>query len=196
LTQPESTPIPNQKASEGVTGGKTNKDTSAPDTSLAELRAKAESGDREAQHKLGLRYDKGEGVKNDDAEAVKWYRKAAEQGFARSQLNLARFYYRGRGVTRDYVEAAKWYRKAAEQNNAGAQYSLGHCYANGEGLEKDMVEAYKWTLLAAGPSHKKGQEKGQENAKEYLPTLEGAMTPEQRAEGKRRADEWRKQHNP
>jgi uncharacterized protein len=28
----------------------------------------------------------GQGVPEDDAEAVKWYRKAAEQGLARAQL--------------------------------------------------------------------------------------------------------------
>ena len=33
-------------------------------------------------------YDNGEGVPQDYAEAVKWYRLAAEQGDARAQYNL------------------------------------------------------------------------------------------------------------
>ena len=33
-------------------------------------------------YNLGLMYDSGEGVPEDDKEAVKWYRLAAEQGNA------------------------------------------------------------------------------------------------------------------
>ena len=41
----------------------------------------AEQGNAEAQFDLGNCYCKGEGVEQDKAEAVKWYRKAAEQDF-------------------------------------------------------------------------------------------------------------------
>ena len=41
---------------------------------------KAEQGDAEAQYRLGSCYYNGDGVNEDKAEAVKWYRKAAEQG--------------------------------------------------------------------------------------------------------------------
>ena len=46
------------------------------------IKERAEQGDAEAQSALGIMYDLGEGVPEDDAEAVKWYRKAAEQGNA------------------------------------------------------------------------------------------------------------------
>jgi len=36
-----------------------------------------------------MMYDKGQGVPQDYAEALKWYRKAAEQGFAEAQYNSA-----------------------------------------------------------------------------------------------------------
>jgi len=42
-----------------------------------------------AQFNLGLMYDFGEGVPEDDEEAVRWYREAAEQGNAAAQVNLA-----------------------------------------------------------------------------------------------------------
>ena len=35
-----------------------------------------------AQAVLGVMYDNGEGVPEDDAQAVSWYRKAAQQGHA------------------------------------------------------------------------------------------------------------------
>lgn len=41
-------------------------------------RRRAEQGDARAQFGLGLMYDAGQGVPQDDSEAAKWYRKAAE----------------------------------------------------------------------------------------------------------------------
>ena len=53
-------------------------------------------------------YDYGNGVLQDDAEAVKWYRLAAEQGNAAGQNNLGVLYVQGQGVLQDYVKAHMW----------------------------------------------------------------------------------------
>ena len=66
-------------------------------------------------------YDEGEGVPQDDAEAVRWYRLAAEQGDATAQYNLGLMYDEGEGVPQDDAEAVRWYRLAAEQGDASAQ---------------------------------------------------------------------------
>ena len=79
---------------------------------VAEIRAKAAAGDAVAQFNLGIRYCEGQGVANDQKEAIKWFRKAAEQNHAGAQYRLGRCYYEGKGVTKDYVEAVKWFRKA------------------------------------------------------------------------------------
>ena len=50
------------------------------------------------------------GVPEDDAEAVKWYRKAAEQGFAKSQHNLGVMYDKGTRVPQNHAALVKWYR--------------------------------------------------------------------------------------
>src|SRR6266704_2297542 len=85
---------------------------------LADVRAKAEKGDAQSQCVLGGVFFFGNlGVAKDDAEAVKWFRKAAEKNDASAQYNLGVCYAQGYGVAKDGVEAAKWYRKAAEQNN-------------------------------------------------------------------------------
>ena len=81
-------------------------------------RRAAEQGDASAQYKLGLRYDNGWGVPQDDAEAVKWYRRAAEQGDASAQNNLGVMYGNGQGVPQDDVEAYAWFNLAAAQGNA------------------------------------------------------------------------------
>ena len=61
-------------------------------------RLAAEQGNASAQYNLGVRYANGEGVPQDDAEAVKWYRLAAEQGDASAQYNLGVRHANGEGV--------------------------------------------------------------------------------------------------
>ena len=58
------------------------------ETALRLWQPLADQGNASAQYNLGLMYDKGEGVAENDAEAVKWYRKAADQGRATAQSNL------------------------------------------------------------------------------------------------------------
>ena len=116
---------------------------------LTQTRKEAEQGHAQAQYSLGLRYAKGEGVAQDYAEALKWYRMAAEQGLARAQCNLGVLYDQGRGTAQNYAEAMQWFRKAAEQGNATAQYNLGIMYYSGHGAPQNHAEAMKWFRLAA-----------------------------------------------
>jgi TPR repeat protein len=115
---------------------------------LAELKAKAESGDAIAQYKLGFRYCVGQGSPTNFAEAAKWLRKAAEQGIIVAQYDLALVFEKGDGMT-NYVEAAKWFRKAAKGGNAEAQADLGIDYLIGKGVDKDSREGVKWLRKAA-----------------------------------------------
>ena len=75
---------------------------------LATLRAKAETGDAEAQSKLADAYFVGDlGLTKNEVECVKWLRKAAAQDFANAQLNLGNCYWKGQGVEKDASEAMK-----------------------------------------------------------------------------------------
>ncbi len=82
----------------------------------------------EAQFLIAGMYERGQGVPQDYAEAVKWLRKAAEQGHAKAQFNLGLMYRKGQGVPQDYAKALQWFRKAAEQGVAKAQFNLGLMY--------------------------------------------------------------------
>ena len=150
--------------------------------SFQEIKVKAEQGAAQAQFNLGVRYAKGLGVRKDDAEAVKWFRKAAEQALAEAQHALGAMYVNGFGVERDYAQAFAWYPKAAEQNNGDAQDLLGYMYVTGQGVEKDYAEAYAWWNLAAKTSI--GAAKNRDD-------IERQMTPQQVAEGQRRTKELR-----
>jgi len=104
----------------------------------------AEQGVAKAQYNLGVMYENGRGVRQDYAEALKWYRQAAAQGDAEAQYNLGAMYYSGQGVRQDYTEAFRWFRKAADQGYAEAQYNLGLMYANGHGVHQDFNLSKEW----------------------------------------------------
>ena len=114
-------------------------------------------------------------------------RKAAEQGHATAQYMFGVMYGLGDGVPSDAAEAAKWYLKAAEQGHAPAQSALGVLYATGAGVTKDVVESYAWYSVADANSP--GVLKGS------LSAAEAALTPEQLAAGKKRAEELTEQIN-
>jgi hypothetical protein len=140
-------------------------------TEFEETKALAEKGNAAAQYNLGDMYREGEGVAEDDKEAVKWYRKAAEQGHAQAQNNLGDMYANGEGVPMDSKEAVKWYRKAAEQGFDIAQTNLGAMYNNGKGVLKDVVTAYTWYTISVA--------NGEVTAKGYKPIIATKMTPDQ-----------------
>jgi TPR repeat protein len=58
-------------------------------------------------------YMNGNGVIQDYAEAVKWYRLAAEQGYANAQNNLGLMYEYGQGVLQDNILSHMWYNIAS-----------------------------------------------------------------------------------
>ena len=156
------------------------------ETALREWEPLAEQGHAEAQFNIGLMYDKGQGMPQDDAKAAKWYRRAAEQGDADAQNNLGAMYEVGQGVLRSYVEALKWYYRAAQQGDAYAQYRLGFMYYLGQGVSRDYlhyVEAYAWLSLAAA--------RGENRARPLREIVAGKMTPEQIAEAEKLAREWK-----
>lgn len=146
--------------------------------SLQACREAAKRGFTPALREMGLKYQFGEGVPVDFAEARSWYLKGAEYGDAASMDCLGAMCYAGLGVEKDFVEAARWFRKAADAMGGGS-WALGRMYERGQGVEKDLVEAY--VLYSKASSI---QPIGSEL--ERIDRLEREMTPEQRAEAKRR----------
>ncbi|HHF0473495.1 TPA: tetratricopeptide repeat protein [Haemophilus influenzae] len=83
----------------------------------------AEQGNALAQMMLGVMYAKGQGVKQDDVEAVKWYRKAAEQGYGGAQVMLGFSYLSGKGVQVNKSLAKEWFGKACDNGEqVGCEY--------------------------------------------------------------------------
>jgi TPR repeat protein len=80
----------------------------------------AEQGDVSTQLLVGSIYDLGQGVPQDDAEAVKWYERAAAQGSAKGQYQLGAVYARSAQV-KDPFQGYKWLTIAARTLASGSQ---------------------------------------------------------------------------
>ena len=145
---------------------------------------------REAQSLLGLMYYHGRGVKQDDAEAAKWFRLAADQDEPRAQFNLGVMHAEGQGVPQDYVQAIKWYRLAAEQGEARAMFNLGVSYAEGQGTDQNYILAYMWFNLAA-PRFLPSEADRRRVALHNRDLTASRMSREQIAEAQRLSREWR-----
>jgi len=90
-------------------------------------KAKAESGDADAQYQVGCMYYDGTfGATKDISEAIKWYQKAADQNYPDIQLPLASAYAR-----RSYLE----------QHNCDLDRALADCNKAIE-IKPDVTEIY------------------------------------------------------
>jgi len=143
---------------------------------ISALQAKAEKGDPDAQCALGIMFAKG-GAPKDQAEAVRWYRKAAEQGHAKGQYLLGYILALGRGVRPDSAEALRWVRKSAEQGYSYAELEFGlMCVMGDNNVPKDATEGLARIRKAA----EQGNVQAQASLAHFLHTGQGV--PKDRAE--------------
>jgi hypothetical protein len=92
------------------------------DAALPKLKVAAEKGKKGAQYRLARCYDKGHGVAENNAMAVKWYQKAAAQGHAKAQYHLGKAYLLGKkGLAVDKKKAKTLLTKALKDEEDGAK---------------------------------------------------------------------------
>ena len=88
------------------------------------LKDASAQGHAGAQFFLGVMYDHSHGVKQDYAQAFKWFSKAAKQGDANAQYNLGAMYHQGHGVKQDDALSVQWLKMAARQGHNEAILAL------------------------------------------------------------------------
>ncbi len=103
-------------------------------TTFGDLRALAEQGDAYAQWMLGTRFHNGEGVPQDDVQAVRWFERAANQGYVDAQATTGAYYWAGRGVPKDLSKAYFWSTLALNQGDSSMESRL-------QGLQLQMTPA-------------------------------------------------------
>jgi TPR repeat protein len=95
------------------------------DTALSICTKAAEQGYATAQTNLGWMFDSGQGVPQDDKQAIYWYTKAAERGHASAQHNLGWMFANGQGTPKNNVLAYVWWNIAAAQGHKFAEKNRG-----------------------------------------------------------------------
>ncbi|HQR19717.1 MAG TPA: tetratricopeptide repeat protein [Burkholderiaceae bacterium] len=148
-------------------------------TAVALYAPRATAGDAEAQYRMGMMARFGWGMDKDTSAAVRWLTEAARQNHPQAQAELGTMYRLGRGVPEDPKRAAQWLTAAANAGVGIAQLSIGRMYRDGIGVDRDLVEAYAWFSAAGENSVMDGFA--------YRSEITKDMTPEQIAEGRRRA---------
>ncbi len=108
----------------------------APAQQISALTRSANSGDAEAQYKLALLYEEGQGVKKDFGKALNWYHLAAKQGHVEAQFKFA---------------------SALNEDHPEANFLMGEMYRTGDGVPKNTDEAINRYKLAATAGHRQAR---------------------------------------
>lgn len=97
----------------------------------------AKKGDPVAQHQLGMCYYNGEGVPQNDEEAVKWILKSADQGYSEAIWIMGWFHQYGHALEKDPEKAMQWYSKAADLGDVWGLYKAALFNFGSEGYKVD-----------------------------------------------------------
>jgi uncharacterized protein len=90
-------------------------------------------------------------VRQDYAEAFRWFQKGAVANDSDAQTNLGYRYDQGFGCERNLPLDLSWYRKAAEAGNPLGQNNLADMYLRG--VTRHDAEAFRWFQKSAAQGH-------------------------------------------
>ena len=156
-----------------------------------EARQAAERGQAAAEDRLGMLYQRGEGVAQDYAQARLWYERASTRGYGEATNHLGSLYDHGLGVVEDNARAAQLYEKAAEQGSARAMLNLGVLLSQDQvGIALDRVEAYKWLHLARFNSRPSRDRQFKSRCREALARLGPELSEDEIRTARARSDAW------
>ncbi|NOS66855.1 MAG: sel1 repeat family protein [Candidatus Peribacteraceae bacterium] len=105
----------------------------------------AKEGNHDAEFELGAMFHDGDGVEQDYAQALPWYRKAANAGNRQAMFNLGMMYKNGEGVSADPAAARGWFVRASDAGDVRAAQQLGTMAYEA----KDFAKALQYFLKAA-----------------------------------------------
>lgn len=106
---------------------------------------------------LGVCFEYGLGVEENNTEAFKYYNLAAERGYTSAKYRLGLCYKYGTGTTENPSEAYNWFSQAVEDEHSNAQYEVAMMLLEGVGVEKDEEEAVKMLMNIAEDDHDDAQ---------------------------------------
>jgi hypothetical protein len=128
----------------------------------------ARLGDARCKYILGMWSLSGAKAEQNPDEGLRWLRAAAKDGLPIAQSSLGLLYASGLVVEQDEEKAARLYRKAAEYGDPLGQTAIALASFRGVGVPENRIDAYQWMSLAAA--------QGNEDARAYLPAVEGTLS--------------------
>jgi TPR repeat protein len=128
----------------------------------------ARQGDARCKFILGMWSLSGAKAEQNPDQGIRWLKEAATDGLPIAQSSLGLLYASGLAVEKDEQRAARLYRKAAEYGDPLGQTALALASFRGVGIPENRINAYQWMSLAAA--------QGNEDARAYLPAIEGTLT--------------------
>lgn len=129
----------------------------------------AKGGSALAMNEIGVRYQKGLGIRKDNVAAIGWFSLASQQNFPAAMVNLGNCYERGEGALLDLNRAGGYYAAAAKLNHPVAQLLLGKLFEEGKGTKLNLTYAYVNYSRAASQGLKAAEAKRDEVAKRLTP---------------------------
>ena len=121
------------------------------------LQQAADGGFAPAQSDLAERYELGNGVTGDYAEAQRLYQLASDQGFGFATYKLGLFEQYGYLAAADYGRAMDLYQAAADAGEPLGNFGIGQLYEFGQGVDQDYAKAAEHYQLAADKGEKMAQ---------------------------------------
>ena len=131
----------------------------------------AAKGNTTALINLANMFQQGQGVTENQKEAMHYVVRAAKLGDSRAQHELGIAYEKGTVLERDIEKAAMWLKKSAEQDDPDGQFAYGVMLATGKG--KGLEQATSEQRTEAIDWLKKATENGNIEAKDYIKVLTG-----------------------
>ena len=98
---------------------------------------------------VAIQYSNGEGIKQNNAAAVEWFRKDIARHDATAQNFLGSMMLEGEGVAKDPAEGLRLLKLSADQDNAAALLNIGRAYLFGLGVPKDPSTGMTYYLKSA-----------------------------------------------
>jgi TPR repeat protein len=106
-----------------------------------EFSSLAAEGNAEAAYYVAHMYELGQGVPENQSQALAAYRHAGELGSAEGYFQAGQMCEKGHGTPRDYDRAFASYQAASKLGHAGATRRVAMMYAEGLGTQTDYAEA-------------------------------------------------------
>jgi TPR repeat protein len=128
-----------------------------PERAATLLQQAADGGFAPAQSDLAERYEMGNGVPGDYAQAQIFYLLASKQGYGFATYKLGLFEHLGYLAEADLGRAMELYQAAADAGEPLGNYGLGQLYEFGQGVDQDYAKAAEYYQLAADKGEKMAQ---------------------------------------